>query len=68
MVLEVLSRYTVGWMLAEVESARLAEQLIADSCKRQGITPGQLTVHADGGPAMTSKAVALLLTDRGRTS
>jgi putative transposase len=66
-VLDVFSRYAVGWMLAEGESARLAEKLIAESCERQGITPGQLTVHADRGGAMTSKAVALLLADLGVT-
>ena len=66
-VLDVFSRYAVGWMLAERESARLAEKLIAESCERQGITPGQLTVHADRGAAMTSKPVALLLADLGVT-
>jgi putative transposase len=66
-VVLVFSRYVVGWMLAEGESARLAEKLIAESCERQGIAPGQLTVHADRGPAMTSKPVALLLADLGVT-
>jgi putative transposase len=54
-------------MLAQGESARLAEKLIAESCERQGIAPGQLTVHADRGAAMTSKPVALLLADLGVT-
>ncbi|MCC6649987.1 MAG: transposase, partial [Candidatus Eisenbacteria bacterium] len=66
-VLAVFSRYAVGWMLAERESARLAEKLIAESCERQDITPGQLTVHADRGAAMKSKVVALLLSDLGVT-
>jgi putative transposase len=66
-LLDVFSRYVVGWLLALCESARLAEQLIAESCERQGIVPGQLTVHADRGPAMTSKPVALLLADLGVT-
>lgn len=66
-LLDVFSRYVVGWLLAEQESARLAEQLIAASCERQGIAPGQLTVHSDRGPAMTSKPVALLLADLGVT-
>ena len=66
-VLDVFSRYVVGWMLAHRESAALAEKLIAQSCERQGITPGQLTVHADRGPAMRSKPVALLLSDLGVT-
>ena len=66
-VLDVFSRYTVGWMLAQRESARLAEKPIAESCERQGVAPGQLTVHADRGAAMTSKPVALLLADLGVT-
>ena len=66
-LLDVFSRYVVGWLLAERESARLAEQLIGESCERQGIAPGQLTVHSDRGPAMTSKPVALLLADLGVT-
>ena len=66
-LLDVFSRYAVGWLLAEQESARLAEQLIATSGERQGIAPGQLTVHSDRGPAMTSKPVALLLADLGVT-
>ena len=66
-LLDVFSRYAVGWLLAEQESARLAEPLIATSCERQGIAPGRLTVHSDRGPAMISKSVALLLADLGVT-
>ncbi len=66
-LLDVFSRYVVGWLLAEQESARLAEQLIGQSCDRQGIAPGRLTVHSDRGPAMISKPVALLLADLGVT-
>lgn len=64
-ILDVFSRYVVGWMVALSESATLAEQLIRETCERQGITPGQLTVHADRGSAMTSKTVALLMSDLG---
>ena len=64
-LLDVFSRYVVGWMLAHREAATLAEQLIAESCERQSIAPGQLTVHADRGAAMISKPVALLLSDLG---
>jgi putative transposase len=66
-LLDVFSRYVVGWLLAQRESAELAEKLIAQSCERQRIAPGQLTVHADRGAAMTSKSVALLLADLGVT-
>ncbi len=64
-ILDIFSRYVVGWMVAHAESARLAERLIAATCETQGIRPGQLTVHADRGTSMTSKAVALLLADLG---
>ena len=64
-ILDIFSRYVVGWMLAPRESAALAERLIAETCAKQAIEPGQLTVHADRGAAMTSKPVALLLADLG---
>jgi len=66
-ILDVFSRYVVGWMVAHRESAKLAERLIAETCERQGISPGQLTLHADRGPSMRSKDVALLLADLGVT-
>jgi putative transposase len=56
-----------GWLLADREQAALAEGLIAEAAARQGIAPGQLTLHADRGSAMTSKPVALLLADLGIT-
>ncbi len=57
----------VGWMVATCESAVLAEKLIAATCDKQGITRGQLSIHADRGSSMTSKPVALLLADLGVT-
>ena len=66
-ILDVFSRYSVGWMIAERESAALAEELIAATCVRQDIQPGQLTIHADRGSSMTSKPVALLMADLGVT-
>jgi putative transposase len=66
-ILDIFSRYVVGWMVAHHESAALAKKLIEQSCRRQGITPGELTLHADRGPSMTSKPVALLLSDLGVT-
>lgn len=66
-ILDVYSRCVVGWMLAPSESAALAEKLIAEACAKQGIGPEQLTVHADRGSSMTSKAVAMLLADLGIT-
>ena len=64
-VLDIFSRYVVGWMVAEGESAALAEQLIADTCAKERVAPGTLKIHADRGSAMTSKSVALLLSDLG---
>lgn len=68
-VLDVLHepRFVVGWMVAHRESAALAKRLIDETCQRQGISPGQLTLHADRGPSMRSKTVALLLSDLGVT-
>ena len=62
-ILDIFSRYVVGWMVAQGEGARLAERLIEETCAKQNIQPGQLTVHADRGPAMISKTVALLFSD-----
>jgi putative transposase len=66
-MLDVFSRYVVGWMVAHRESAMLAERFIHETCVRQGIERAQLTIHADRGSAMTSKPVALLLADLGVT-
>jgi len=66
-ILDVYSRCIVGWMVMERECASLAEELIAESCAKQGIAPEQLTLHADRGSAMTSKTVAQLLADLGVT-
>lgn len=64
-ILDIFSRYVVGWMVAEHETAELAEQLIADTAAKEGITPGALTLHADRGSSMRSKPVATLLSDLG---
>jgi putative transposase len=64
-LLDVFSRYVVGWLVALQASATLAQRLIAQTCERQGIAPGTLTIHADRGAAMIAKSVALLLADLG---
>jgi putative transposase len=66
-LLDVFSRYAVGWTVQHRESANVAEQLIAQAVEQQQIAPGQLTVHADRGSAMISKPVAFLLADLGIT-
>jgi len=66
-ILDIFSRYVVGWMVAERESAELAKRLIGETCRKQNIVPDQLNIHADRGTSMTSKPVALLLADLGVT-
>ena len=62
-ILDIFSRYVVGWMIALKESAELAERLIADTIANQAIEPRTLTLHADRGTSMRSKPVAALLVD-----
>lgn len=64
-VLDIYSRYVVGWMIAEVESSELARQLIAATALKQSIQPEQLTLHADNGAPMRGKPLAQLLVDLG---
>ena len=64
-MIDIYSRYVVGWLIAEVESAALAEQLIAETCAKQGVQRAQLTIHADNGSPMIAKTVAILLADLG---
>jgi putative transposase len=66
-ILDIFSRYATGWMVATRESAVLAEKLIAATCAKQHISPGQLAIHADRGSSMTSKPVAFLLAGLGVT-
>ncbi len=66
-ILDVFSRYVVGWMIADREGKELAKQFIAATCQKQEIVLGQLTIHADRGSSMTSKPVAFLLADLGVT-
>jgi putative transposase len=66
-ILDIYSRYAVGWMVATRESAALAEKLIAATMAKQHVTAGQLTLHADRGSSMTSKPVTFLLADLGVT-
>ena len=64
-ILDLFSRYVVGWTVAVKESAHLAERLIEQTCAKQRIQPQQLTIHADRGAPMRSKLVALLFSDLG---
>jgi putative transposase len=62
-ILDIFSRFVVGWLIAPRESAELAQQLIADTVSRHNVEAGMLTLHADRGAAMRSKPVASLLVD-----
>lgn len=62
-VLDLFSRYVVGWMVATKECAHLAKRLIEEGCQKQNVGKNQLIVHSDRGPSMTSKSMALLLAD-----
>ncbi len=66
-VIDIYSRYVVGWMVAGRESAELAEKLFTDTIAKQGVDRGRLTIHADNGSSMASKPVAFLLADLGVT-
>jgi len=66
-ILDIFSRYVVGWMVAHRELAALARKLIGETMKKQSIQPEQLVIHADRGSSMTSKQVAFLLADLGVT-
>ena len=66
-LLDIFSRYVVGWMVAERETAALGARLIEDSCLKQDIQPQLLTLHSDRGAPMTAKCTAQLLADLGVT-
>lgn len=66
-ILDIYSRYVVGWMVAHRELSALARKLIAETCEKQMIQPGELLIHADRGSSMTSKPVAFLMADLGVT-
>lgn len=66
-VIDIYSRYAVGWLIAERESAALAEQLLAETIAKHGIDRDTLSIHADNGSSMASKPVAFLLADLGVT-
>jgi putative transposase len=66
-ILDIYSRYAVGWMLARAERAELSKRLINESIAKQGVTKDQLTIHSDRGSPMIAKGVAHLLADLGVT-
>lgn len=66
-ILDLFSRYVVGWLIAERESATLAERLLTETSTRQGVEPNTLTLHQDRGAPMTAKTFAQTCADLGIT-
>ncbi|MCP5055276.1 MAG: IS3 family transposase [bacterium] len=66
-LLDLYSRYVVGWMVADRENARLASNLIEETCLKYAVNPKTLTLHSDRGAPMTAKCTAQLLADLGVT-
>jgi putative transposase len=66
-VIDIYSRYVVGWMVADRENSELAKTLLADTIEKYGADPTMLTIHSDRGSSMTSKPVAFMLADLGVT-
>lgn len=66
-IIDIYSRKVVGWMLADRESGSLAEELIGETCIKQNVDRGQLTIHSDRGAAMQSMPVVHLLARLGIT-
>jgi putative transposase len=66
-IIDIFSRYVVGWMVAPTETAELAKAFIADTIAAHGVTRVVLSIHADRGTSMTSKPVAVLLAELGVT-
>ena len=64
-ILDLYSRYIVGWQVALRESAAVYQDLVKACCKDQGVVPEQLTIHSDRGSPMTAKSTALLYVDLG---
>ncbi len=66
-VVDIYSRYVVGWMVADLESSALARTFLAETVRKYVADPSKLVIHADRGSSMTSKPVAFLLADLGVT-
>ena len=66
-IMDIYSRYVVGWMVADRENSALAGRLIQQSCLKHGVQPRVLTLHSDRGAPMTSQCTAQLLADLGVT-
>jgi putative transposase len=64
-ILDLYSRYIVGWQVARRESAAVYQELVRACCNAQGVVPEQLTIHSDRGSPMTAKSTALLYVDLG---
>jgi putative transposase len=66
-MIDIYSRYTVAWMVADAESEELTRQFIASAYEKQCVNPGEITLHADRGAIQTARSVAVLMADLGVT-
>ncbi len=66
-MIDIFSRYTVAWMVADAESEALTAQFITSAYEKQGVNPGEVTLHADRGAIQTARSVAVLMADLGVT-
>lgn len=65
-MMDIFSRYVVGWMIENKESAALAKVLIEESMEKQNLSKDhKLTIHSDRGAPMTAKTVTQLMADLG---
>lgn len=64
-VIDIYSRYVVGWAVQMSESTTLATSLISACVKREGVNRGELTLHADRGSPMTARSTMELLDELG---
>ncbi len=64
-MLDLFSRYAVGWMVAPRQTAELARHFVEEAVRREGVAPGTLIAHSDRGSPMTSRSLALLYADLG---
>ena len=67
LMLDIFSRYVVGWMVADTENAALAQRFIRETLEKHEILPGDITVHSDRGSPMTATSTAQLMATLGVT-
>ena len=66
-MIDLFSRYVVGWMVAERENGDLASSFLRQTMSLRGIEPKGLTIHSDRGSPMTCKTTTQMLATLGVT-